>query len=193
MGIKSIKVVELFAGIGAFRQALKNQDIPHEIVGFSEIDKYAIEAYRAIHNDSVTPNLGDIKEISELPSCDLITYGFPCQDISIAGYGKGIKEGTRSGLLLEVERLLDVAESKGNLPKYLILENVKALIQKKHRTDFDRWLEKLKNLGYTNYWQVLNAKDYGIPQNRERVFVVSILGEHKPYEFPEKKRTEIKT
>ncbi len=100
MGIKNIKVIELFAGIGAFRQALKNQNIDHEIIAFSEIDKYAVEAYRAIHDDYETPNMGDIKEISYLPDCDLLTYGFPCQDISSAGYGRGIKEGTRSGLLI---------------------------------------------------------------------------------------------
>ena len=162
------------------------------MVAFSEIDKYAIEAYRAIHDDYETPNLGDIKEISHLPNCDLLTYGFPCQDISIAGYGKGIKENTRSGLLIEVERLLDTSAIIGNLPKVLILENVKALVQKKHKSDFDRWLEKLENLGYTNYWQILNAKDYSIPQNRERVFVVSILGEHEPYEFPEKQELKLR-
>ena len=188
----SISVVELFAGIGAFRQALKNQNMPHEVVAFSEIDKYAIESYRAVHNDYTTPNLGDITKIEELPECDLLTYGFPCQDLSIAGHGKGIKEGTRSGLLLEVERLLDISSQKGNLPKYLILENVKALVQKKHRKDFDVWLEKLESLGYSNYWQVLNAKDYGIPQNRERVFVISILGEHNPYEFPEKQELKLR-
>ncbi|MCP1225707.1 DNA (cytosine-5-)-methyltransferase [Sebaldella sp. S0638] len=187
-----IKVFELFAGIGAFRQALKNQNIDHKVVAFSEIDKYAIGAYRAIHDDYETPNLGDIKEITHLPPCDLLTYGFPCQDISIAGYGKGIKENTRSGLLLEVERLLDTSAIIGNLPKVLILENVKALIQKKHKPDFDSWIEKLESLGYTNYWQVLNAKDYGIPQNRERVFVISILGEHKPYEFPEKQELKLR-
>ena len=190
--MQKIRVIELFAGIGAFRQALKNQNIPHEVVAFSEIDKYAIEAYRAIHNDYETPNLGDIKDITHLPSCDLLTYGFPCQDISIAGYGQGIKEGTRSGLLIEVERLLDASAIIGSLPKVLILENVKALIQKKHRSDFDRWIGKLESLGYTNYWQVLNAKDYGIPQNRERVFVVSILGKHEPYKFPEKQELKLR-
>ena len=162
------------------------------MVAFSEIDKYAIEAYRAIHDDYETPNLGDIKEICYLPDCDLLTYGFPCQDISIAGKGAGIKEGTRSGLLIEVERLLDTSAIIGNLPKVLIMENVKALVQKKHKSDFDRWLEKLENLGYTNYWQILNAKDYSIPQNRERVFVVSILGEHEPYEFPEKQELKLR-
>lgn len=189
---KEIKVIELFAGIGAFRQALKNQNIPHEVVAFSEIDKYAIEAYRAIHDDYETPNLGDIKEITHLPPCDLLTYGFPCQDISIAGFGKGIKEGTRSGLLLEVERLLDMAKLLERLPKVLILENVKALVQKKHKADFDRWLKYLESLGYTNYWQVLNAKDYGVPQNRERVFVVSILGKHDPYKFPQKQELKLR-
>ena len=188
----SLKVIELFAGIGSPRKALKNLNIDHEVVAFSEIDKYADEAYRAVHDDYETPNLGDIKDITHLPSCDLLTYGFPCQDISIAGYGQGIKEGTRSGLLIEVERLLDIASQRGNLPKYLILENVKALVQKKHRKDFDTWLDKLESLGYSNYWQVLNAKDYGIPQNRERVFVVSILGEHKPYEFPEKQELKLR-
>ena len=190
--MKKIKVIELFAGIGAFRQALKNQNIPHEVVAFLEIDEYAVEAYRAIHDDYETPNLGDIKDITHLPSCDLLTYGFPCQDLSIAGKGAGIKEGTRSGLLIEVERLLDTSAIIGNLPKVLILENVKALVQKKHKHDFDKWLKKLEDLGYTNYWQVLNAKDYSIPQNRERVFVVSILGEHEAYEFPEKQELELR-
>ena len=125
-----LKVVELFAGIGAPRKALNNLNIDHEIVAFSEIDKYAEISYRAIHNDYVTPNLGDITQISELPGCDLITYGFPCQDISIAGYGKGIKEGTRSGLLLEVERLLNITEQNNKLPKYLLMENVAALVSK---------------------------------------------------------------
>ena len=174
------------------RRFFENQNIPHEVVAFSEIDKYAVEAYRAIHDDYETLNMGDIKEITHLPSCDLLTYGFPCQDISIAGYGQGIKEGTRSGLLIEVERLLDIASQRGNLPKYLILENVKALVQKKHRKDFDIWLEKLESLGYSNYWQLLNAKDFGIPQSRERVFVVSILGEHEAYEFPEKQELKLR-
>ena len=90
------RVVELFAGIGAPRKALKNLNINHEVVAFSEIDKYAEISYRAIHNDSVAPNLGDITQISELPECDVITYGFPCQDISIAGYGKGCNNSIRN-------------------------------------------------------------------------------------------------
>ena len=105
-----------------------------------------------------------------------------CQDISVAGKGLGLNEGsdTRSGLLWECQKVID-----GKRPKYLLLENVKNLVGKKHKHNFDKWLEWLEEQGYTNYWQVLNAKDYGVPQNRERVFVVSILGEHEPYEFPE--------
>lgn len=173
-----LKVIELFAGIGSQTQALKNIGVEHEIVAISEIDKYAVKSYEAIHGK--VNNLGDICKIDVLPQCDLVTYSFPCQDISVAGKGAGIKEGTRSGLLLEVERLLEVSEK----PKYLLMENVKNLVGKKNKPDFDRWCEKLESLGYANYWQVLNAKNYGIPQNRERVFMVSILGEHKPYEFP---------
>lgn len=173
-----LKVIELFAGIGSQTQALKNISINHEIVAISEIDKYAVQSYEAIHGK--VNNLGDIRKIDVLPQCDLVTYSFPCQDISVAGKGAGIKEGTRSGLLLEVERLLEVSGK----PKYLLMENVKNLVGKKNKPDFDRWCEKLESLGYTNYWQVLNAKSYGIPQNRERVFMISILGKHEPYEFP---------
>lgn len=115
-----------------------------------------------------------------------------CQDISVAGKGAGIKEGTRSGLLFEVERLLYVASENGTLPKYLLLENVKNLVSKKFKADFDRWLSFLSSLGYTNYWKVLNAKDYGIPQNRERVFCVSIRGEHSPFVFPEKQELKLR-
>lgn len=174
-----MKVIELFAGIGSQTQALKNIGIEHEVIGIAEIDKYAVKSYEAIHGE--VNNLGDICKIERLPECDLLTYSFPCQDLSVAGKGAGIKEGTRSGLLLEVERLLEVSDK----PKYLLMENVKNLVGKKNKPDFDRWCEKLESMGYTNYWKVLNAKHYGIPQNRERVFMVSIFGEHEPYRFPE--------
>lgn len=159
-------------------------------MAISEIDKYAIQSYEAMHGKA--NNLGDIRKIEELPDADLWTYSFPCQDISVAGKGAGIKEGTRSGLLFEVERLLRVASEKGTLPKYLLLENVKNLVSKKFKADFDKWLDFLAELGYTNYWKVLNAKDYGIPQNRERVFCVSIRGEHKPFVFPKPKELTIR-
>ncbi len=185
-----LRLIELFAGIGSQTQALTNIGIAHKVVAISEIDKYAIRSYEAMHGKA--NNLGDIRKIEELPDADLWTYSFPCQDISVAGKGAGIKEGTRSGLLFEVERLLRVASEKGMLPKYLLLENVKNLVSKKFKADFDKWLDFLSELGYTNYWKVLNAKDYGIPQNRERVFCVSIRGEHEPFVFPKPKELTIR-
>lgn len=158
-----IKVNELFAGIGAFRKALERLNIPHEIVGISEIDKYAIKSYEAIYG--ATRNYGDISKVAKLDYADLWTYGFPCQDISQAGHQAGIIKGeTRSGLLYEVERLLSVAAEHEELPKYLILENVKNLVGKKFIKQFEAWLSWLDELGYNSYWQVINAKDCGIPK-----------------------------
>ena len=174
-----LKVFEAFAGVGAQRMALRNLGIDFEVVGICEIDKFALKSYEAIHGEC--NNFGDISKINpkELPDMDLFTYSFPCQDLSIAGKREGLKEGTRSGLLYECEKIIEAKK-----PKYLLLENVKNLVGKKFKPDFDKWLNYLEGLGYKNYWKVLNAKDYGVAQNRERVFVVSILGEHKPYTFP---------
>ena len=180
--MKKIKVFEAFSGIGSQSIALRNIGVDYEVVAISEIDKYAIKAYEAIHGKA--NNLGDISKIDvkDIPEHDLFTYSFPCQDISIAGRQMSLEEGsgTRSSLLWECKKIIEHCK-----PKYLLMENVKNLISKKHKPYFDKWLDYLESLGYTNYWKVLNAKDYGVPQNRERVFVVSILGEHKPYEFPE--------
>ena len=175
-----LKVFEAFAGVGAQRMALRNLGIDFEVVGICEIDKFALKSYEAIHGEC--NNFGDISKVNpnELPDMDLFTYSFPCQDLSIAGKKEGLKEGTRSGLLYECEKIIEVKK-----PKYLLLENVKNLVGKQFKNDFDKWLNYLENLGYKNYWKVLNAKDYGVPQNRERVFVVSILIEHKPYTFPQ--------
>lgn len=176
-----LRVFEAFAGYGSQSIALRNLGIEYEVVAISEIDKYAIKAYEAIHGP--TNNLGDICKIdsSDIPDHDLFTYSFPCQDLSVAGKQAGLGKGTRSGLLYECEKVIEHCK-----PKYLLLENVKNLVGKKFKPEFDKWLEYLESLGYTNYWKVLNAKDYGVPQNRERVFVVSILGEHKPYKFADK-------
>lgn len=169
----AIKVNELFAGIGAFRKAMINTKVPHEIVGISEIDKNAIKSYTAIYGE--TRNYGDISKIEKLDYADLWTYGFPCQDISNGGLQKGIIKGeTRSGLLYEVERLLYKAKEDNELPKVLIMENVKALLQKKFSDPFNAWIKALDKLGYYNYYQVLNASHYGSLQTRERVFMVSI-------------------
>lgn len=181
-----ITINELFSGIGAQVAAFKRLNIPYEVIGISEIDNYAIQSYEAINGQ--VRNYGDITKVPYLDYADLWTYSFPCQDLSFAGKQKGITESTRSGLLLHVERLLEESVNRGNQPIYLLLENVKALVSKKFMPDFQRWLDKLEQLGYNNYWQVLNAKDYGIPQNRERVFVVSIRkdADFIGYKFPEK-------
>lgn len=187
-GIKiMITINELFSGIGAQVAAFKRLGIPHKVVGISEIDKYAIQSYEAINGP--TRNYGDITQIPMLDYADLWIYSSPCQDFSTAGKQKGIYNDdgslTRSGLLLHVERLLTDAVIRGDNPRYLLMENVKGLVSKKFKPDFERWLQKLEQLGYKNYWQVLNAKDYGIPQNRERVFVVSIRKDiDKSYKFP---------
>lgn len=186
--MRKIKVIELFAGVGSQAMALRNIGVDYEVIGISEIDKFAIKSYEAIHGE--VHNFGDISKIEKLPYCDLLTYSFPCQDLSIAGHRKGISKDTRSGLLLEVERLLLKAKENGTLPKYLLLENVKNLVGKKFIKDFERWLSFLNGLGYYSNWEVLNAKDYGIPQNRERVFVVSSL-ENIHYNFP--KQVELKS
>ena len=185
----SIKLLSLFSGIGAFEKALDNLDIPYELVGYCEIDKYASKSYAAIHNVSEDLNLGDITKVNEneLPKdIDLITYGFPCQDISLAGKQKGLfnEDGTqtRSGLFFEALRIIEETQ-----PRVAIAENVKNLVGKKFKEQFEIVLDSLDKAGYNNYWQVLNAKDYGIPQNRERVFIVSIRKDIDTglFEFPD--------
>ena len=173
-----MRLVELFSGIGAQSKALKNLNIEHETTA-CEVDKRIHSVYESIHGP--TRNLGDITKVERLPDCDLLTYSFPCQDISILGNRKGFKKdsGTRSSLLWEVERLL---KSYKNLPRHLILENVKNLVAPKNKSNFDSWLEVLEGFGYKNSWAVLNAEDFRLPQKRERVFVVSSLD--KKFEFP---------
>ena len=183
-----MKVLSLFSGIGAFEKALDNLQIPYELAGFSEIDKYAVKSYCAIRGVPESMNLGDITKIDEkaLPKdIDLITYGFPCQDISLAGKQKGMfnDDGTqtRSGLFFEALRIIEATK-----PKIAIAENVKNLTGKKFKEQFELVLKSLEEAGYSNYWKVLNAKDYGIPQNRERVFIISIRKDiDKGFEFPE--------
>ncbi len=187
--MKKIKIFEAFSGVGSQRMALRNLGIEHEVVAIAEIDKYAIRSYEAIHGKTL--NLGDISQINteSIPDHDLFTYSFPCQDISVAGHQEGLDEGsgTRSGLLWECQKVISVKK-----PKYLLLENVKNLVGKRHKGNFNKWLDWLELQGYSNYWQVLNAKDYGIPQNRERVFVVSILGEHESFKFPKKQELKLR-
>lgn len=184
-----LKLLSLFSGIGAFEKALENIGEPFEIVRYCEIDKYASKAYSLIHNLDENMNLKDVITVQtdELPNdIDFITYGFPCQDISVAGKKKGFTDEngdlTRSGLFFEALRIIEDLQ-----PKIAIAENVKALTGKRFKAEFKIVLDSLNDAGYRNYWAVLNAKDYGIPQNRERVFIVSIRDDiDHGFTFPEK-------
>jgi DNA (cytosine-5)-methyltransferase 1 len=182
-----LRVFEAFAGYGSQSIALDllSQSFPDfqfETVGISEIDKYAIRAYHTLHGEAI-PNHGDITKIdwSQTADFDLLTYSFPCQDISSVGKQRGFSEGsgTRSSCLWACANAIEKKH-----PRFLLMENVKALTQKKFSADFRRWRKWLIKQGYTNYYAVLNAKDYGVPQNRERVFMVSFRREHTPFTFP---------
>lgn len=186
MKFKMIKILELFGGIGACSKALERLGIDYEIADYVEIDKYAAKSFNAMHDTNFEPQ--DICKWDKDIEVDLIMHGSPCQDFSLAGKQAGGDEGsgTRSSLMYETIRIV-----KKLKPKYVIWENVKNLLSKKHRHNFDAYLETMEQLGYTNYYQVLNAKDYGIPQNRERVFTISILGDES-FEFPEKQELKLK-
>jgi DNA (cytosine-5)-methyltransferase 1 len=188
-----IRVFEAFAGYGSQSLALERlkQTFPefdYEVVGISEIDKYALTAYEALHGHC--PNYGDISKIdwNNVPDFDLFTYSFPCTDISSAGKQEGLKEGsgTRSSLLWECKRDIEIKR-----PKHLLMENVKALVSEKFLPFFLDWERYLRSLGYMNYSEVLNAKDYGVPQNRERIFMVSTL-ETETYHFPKPFKLELR-
>lgn len=176
-----LRVLELFGGIGACSKALERLGIPYEIADYVEIDKYAVASFNAMHGTDFKPQ--DICEWDKDIEVDLIMHGSPCQDFSVAGRQAGgdAGSGTRSSLMYETIRIVEKLK-----PKYVVWENVKNLLSKKHRHNFDAYLEIMSELGYTNYYQVLNAKDYGIPQNRERVFTISILGDDG-YIFPSEK------
>lgn len=162
-----LRVIELFAGIGAQAQALNRIGADWESVDIVEVDPYCVTAYNAIFHTHYEPK--DITKVEHLKPCDMLTYSFPCTDISTAGKQMGLSKGsgTRSSLLHEVARLLDDYEERNELPKYLIMENVKNLVGKKFKADFDEWVAYLKAKGYETYWKVLNACDFGIPQHRE--------------------------
>ncbi len=185
-----MRVLELFAGIGACSKALERIGIDVEIVDAVEIDRYAIKSFNAIHGTDF--EVQDIKEWDkDLKDIDLITHGSPCQDFSVAGRQAGgdLGSGTRSSLMYETIRIV------GKLrPKYVLWENVKNLLSKKHRHNFDAYIETMNVLGYNSYYQVLNAKDYGIPQNRERVYTVSIRKDIDKGEFvfPEKEELKLR-
>ena len=189
--MSKLRILELFGGIGACSKALERLGIDYEIADYVEIDKYAVASFNAMHNTNFEPQ--DICEWNKDIEVDLIMHGSPCQSISLAGLQHGADKGsgTRSSLMWETIRIVEKLK-----PKYVIWENVKNLLSKKHIHNFDAYLETMEQLGYTNYYQVLNAKDYGIPQNRERVFTISILNSGSlkdiSFEFPPKQELKLK-
>lgn len=184
-----IRLLELFGGIGACTKALKRLEIDYTVVDYVEIDKYAVASYNAINGTNFKPQ--DIKKWDKDIKVDLIMHGSPCQDFSIAGSQAGGDEGsgTRSSLMYETVRIVDKL-----MPKYVVWENVENVLSKKHKHNFDSYIRKMDNIGFDSYYRVLNAKDYGIPQNRKRIFVVSIrkdIDNHQ-FEFPKKKELKLK-
>ena len=186
--MSKLRLLELFGGIGACSKALEKLGIDYEIVDYVEIDKYAVASYNAMHGTNFEPQ--DICEWNKDIEVDLIMHGSPCQDFSVCGLNKGGDEGsgTRSSLMYETIRIVEKLK-----PKYVIWENVKNVISKKHKHNYDNYCNRMSELGYRNYGQVLNSKDYGIPQNRERVFTISIRKDlNQTFEFPQKQELKLK-
>lgn len=185
---KPIRLIELFAGIGSQAKALERLGADFEHYRICEFDDYAVKSYNAIHgtnfatSDITQIHADDLGIVDTDKYCYILTYSFPCQDLSVAGQRKGMAKGgaTRSGLLWQVERLLDECEE---LPQVLVMENVTQVHSDSNIEDFNMWLRKLEHLGYKNYYKDLNSKDFGVPQNRNRTFCVSVLGDYY-YEFP---------
>lgn len=189
-----INVITLCSGYDAMVLALKRlrRDYPDkfdfDLLAWSEIDTYACAAHDALHPEFADRAVGDMTKVdwrrwSEErgnPQIDCLIYSTPCQSVSTAGKQKGMKKGddAASALIWHTEKAIEVLR-----PKWLLLENVKGMVNKRNRPDFDQWCAVLESYGYTNFWQVLNASGFGCPQNRERIFMVSILGE-AAFEFP---------
>lgn len=190
---KPIRLIELFAGYGSQAMALKRIGADFEHYRVVEFDKYAVASYNAVHGTDFSTM--DITKVhaADLDICDterftyLLTYSFPCTDLSVAGKQAGMSKGsgTRSGLLWEVERILkEIKDGNGELPQILFMENVPQVHGSKNMADFQKWIDFLESLGYVNYWQDLNAKNYGVAQNRNRTFMFSFLGNYS-YKFPQ--------
>lgn len=167
--------VDFFAGIGGIRLGLEQAG--HKCVGFCEFDKYARTAYKAMYDTEGEWENHDVRTVKpyDVPTADLWCFGFPCQDISVAGKQKGLQEGERSGLFYEIMRLL-AGRRQEDRPRWLLVENVKNLLSIGNGFDFARLLCEVGGYGYSLQWDTLNSKDFGVPQNRERVFIVCYLG-----------------
>lgn len=178
------RVIELFSGVGAQRMALKriaakHPEIEFEFLAQCDIDKHAINSYNAIHGE--TMNLGDISKVERLPDCDILTYSFPCTDLSQAGLKEGMEKGsgTRSALVWEVLRVLE----NSHKPEWLVMENVPAITFSANIKSFNNVIRQLAEMGYTSRYAILNATEFNVAQNRSRCFMVSHY--HGPVpEFP---------
>lgn len=171
-----ITFIDFFSGIGGFHSGLEKAGM--RCVGWCEFDKYAQKSYRAIYDTKGLWFGEDVRKVRgwELPNATLWSFGFPCQDISVAGKQKGIGRGTRSGLFFEIMRLLD--EKEDNKPEWIIAENVKNLLSIEGGWGFFRVTSEMAARGYSIQWRIYNSKDYGVPQNRERIYIVGLLGEN---------------
>ena len=186
--MKQIQILELFGGIGSPRCALRNMGIPIKAIDYVEIDEKAVRSYNAMFANDLKNKPQTVVGWNLKP--DILIHGSPCQDFSIAGYQKGadVNSGTRSSLMWKTLRIIEqMGEWK---PKIVIWENVKNVLSKHMKHNFEKYLRKMEEMGYTNSFEVLNAMDYGIPQKRERVFTVSILASAWKFDFESmKKRT----
>lgn len=184
-----MQFVDFFAGIGGIRLGLEQAG--HKCVGFCEFDKYARTAYKAMYDTEGEWENHDVRTVKpyDVPAADLWCFGFPCQDLSVAGKQKGLQEGERSGLFYEIMRLL-AGRKKEDRPRWLLVENVKNLLSIGNGFDFARLLVEVGGYGYSCEWQVLNSKDFGVPQNRERVFIVGHLGNIRGREVFPLRRTD---
>lgn len=188
---KQMKFLDFFSGIGGFHTGLEKAGM--KCIGYCEFDKFAQNSYKAIYDTEGLYFNNDIRTIKgkDLPKADLWTFGFPCQDISIAGNKKGIKDGTRSGLFFEVMRLLDECEKSNNKPKWLIVENVKNLLSIDKGRGFFTVLSEMAERGYSIEWKMYNSKNYGVPQSRERVYLVGYYGNSRSRKLlPTRKENE---
>lgn len=192
-----LRVMSLFSGIGAPEQALKNLGIDYELVNYCEIDRKASRAYSLLHGVPEDKNLHDVTKMAtpswhNFPNFDVLIFGFPCQDVSRQGNKAGLKrdngELTRSGLFFEAMRI-----AEHELPKFIIVENVAAIAEKNHKEDFALITEEMEKAGYAIYTAILNSKNFGVPQNRERFFGILIRKDLKvDFQFPEPKPLSVR-